>query len=95
MSDRLISLFEKMASGFSKLFMMEGTNSRSKEKNLSSPGIDRGWMASKQREQFAYPCNVQGRQIQDWGCSSVVEHFRGGEGKEGRRREEEGGGREE
>lgn len=35
MSDRLISLFEKMASGFSKLLMMEGTNSRSKEKKES------------------------------------------------------------
>lgn len=32
MSDRLISLFEKMASGFNKLFMMEGTSSRSKNR---------------------------------------------------------------
>ena len=68
-------MFEKMASGFSKLFMMDGTNSRSKEKNLSSPGIDRGWVASKQREQFAHPYNVQNGQIQVWGCSSVVGHL--------------------
>lgn len=42
MSDRLISLFEKMASGFNKLFIIEGTSSRSKgEKDVYTYGKQR------------------------------------------------------
>lgn len=68
--------------------MMDGTNSRSKEKTLLSPGIYRGWMASKQRECFVHLCDVQNRQIQGWGCSLTVKHLRGGKEEEERKREE-------